>query len=152
MLAISLVQPWAWCVVNGKDIENRSWSTPYRGSVAIHASARKSVEDYLSAACLIRASKISLTLPPVEVKERSPGYFKIISWPEELACGAVIAVADLVDCVTDSTSPWFAGRYGLVLKNARSLAKPIPAKGMLGLWEWEPPEEIESLLAPAPKS
>jgi hypothetical protein len=30
--ALSVRQPWAWLIVNGyKDVENRSWTTHYRG-------------------------------------------------------------------------------------------------------------------------
>lgn len=38
---LSLKQPWAWAVATGrKKVENRSWSTPYRGTVYIHASKK----------------------------------------------------------------------------------------------------------------
>jgi hypothetical protein len=37
-VALSIRQPWAWLIVNGfKDLENRSWSTAFRGPVWIHA-------------------------------------------------------------------------------------------------------------------
>jgi hypothetical protein len=36
---LSVWGPWAQLLVLGiKDVENRRWSTPYRGPVAIHAS------------------------------------------------------------------------------------------------------------------
>jgi len=36
--ALSIRQPWAWLIVNGwKDIENREWSTRFRGRLLIHA-------------------------------------------------------------------------------------------------------------------
>jgi ASCH domain len=36
---LSMKQPWAWAIVSGlKHVENRSWKTPYRGTVYIHAS------------------------------------------------------------------------------------------------------------------
>ena len=39
MKAISLTQPWATLVAIGaKQIETRSWGTPYRGELAIHAA------------------------------------------------------------------------------------------------------------------
>ncbi|WP_206002040.1 ASCH domain-containing protein [Paraburkholderia aromaticivorans] len=41
MKALSIRQPWAWLIVKGhKDIENRTWSTRFRGRVLIHAGAR----------------------------------------------------------------------------------------------------------------
>ena len=40
MKVIVIRQPWAWLIVHGfKDIENRSWSTQYRGRLLIQASA-----------------------------------------------------------------------------------------------------------------
>jgi hypothetical protein len=39
--AITVTQPYASSIVyGGKDIENRSWYTHYRGPVAIHAGAK----------------------------------------------------------------------------------------------------------------
>ena len=39
MKAITLTQPWATLVAMGaKQVETRSWSTAYRGQIAIHAA------------------------------------------------------------------------------------------------------------------
>ncbi|WP_374649068.1 ASCH domain-containing protein [Rhizorhabdus sp.] len=39
MKALSIRQPWCHHILHdGKDVENRSWSTRYRGDVLIHAS------------------------------------------------------------------------------------------------------------------
>ena len=36
--ALSIKQPWAWLILHaGKDIENRTWRTRYRGPLLIHA-------------------------------------------------------------------------------------------------------------------
>lgn len=36
--AVTVHGPWAWAIVNGyKRVENRSWITPHRGLLAIHA-------------------------------------------------------------------------------------------------------------------
>ncbi len=41
MKALSVRQPFAWAIVHGgKDVENRSWATSYRGPVLIHAGMR----------------------------------------------------------------------------------------------------------------
>ena len=41
MKALSVRQPWAWLIVNGyKDIENRTWSTDFRGRVYVHAGRK----------------------------------------------------------------------------------------------------------------
>jgi hypothetical protein len=39
MKAFSVRQPWAWVILQaGRDIENRTWPTRYRGRVLVHAS------------------------------------------------------------------------------------------------------------------
>lgn len=49
--------------------------------------------------------------------------------------GGIIGVAEIVDCVEASDSPWFFGRYGFVLRNARPV-EFIPVKGALGFFDW----------------
>ena len=47
MKALSVRQPWAWAIIYaGKDVENRTWPTRYRGFVIVHASQR--VDDVSS--------------------------------------------------------------------------------------------------------
>ncbi len=47
MKAISYHQPYAWMLANGYlDIDDRTWSTPYRGPLAIHASKAFSQHYY----------------------------------------------------------------------------------------------------------
>ena len=112
MKALSIRQPWAWLIVHGgKDIENRTWKTNYRGPVLIHASK---------------------TFEGVGMVELIMG----VPLPSVFARGGIIGMADLVDCVTESDSRWFAGPFGFVLQNAR----PLPFKavrGRLGLFEAE---------------
>ena len=45
--ALSLKQPWAWAIFHGKDVENRTWSTPYSGKLLIHASKTVDEAGYL---------------------------------------------------------------------------------------------------------
>ena len=110
MKAISIQQPWAWAIMHaGKDIENRAWSTTYRGEVAIHATRLQE----------------SWRLPR-GVQEPLPG---------ELVQGALLGVVDLVDVVTRSSSAWFTGPVGFLLSNPRPLPRPIPCKGNLRIWQ-----------------
>ena len=45
---LSIIQPWAAAIAfAGKDIENRSWRTHYRGPLAIHASGKLWKDDLL---------------------------------------------------------------------------------------------------------
>jgi hypothetical protein len=103
----------------GKDIENRDWDTRLRGRVAIHAAKGLTQHEYEDAAiCISRIG--SIVVPDLN----------------ELTRGAVIGTVEIVDCVTDSGSPWFFGRYGFLLRNPQPFAMPQQVKGALGFWEW----------------
>ena len=46
LIALSIRQPWAHHILHdGKDIENRTWSTNYRGPILIHAGRAVSAND-----------------------------------------------------------------------------------------------------------
>jgi hypothetical protein len=36
---------------------------------------------------------------------------------EDLKRGGIVGEVEVVDCVTESDSPWFTGDYGFVLRN-----------------------------------
>ena len=143
MKALTMTQPWATLVAIGENsIETRSWSTRYRGPLVIHAAKGFPRE----------ARELCRRRPYREVLDQS-GYHDA----SELPLGAVIAVADLQDIMEfDRRSlrdvraraaagefpaheadfgDFSPGRYGWVLKDVRRLSEPIPARGMLGLWE-----------------
>ena len=46
---------------------------------------------------------------------------------------AIVGLMDIVDCVTESDSPWFIGEYGWVLANPRP-GIPQPQKGQQGFF------------------
>ena len=102
MKALSIRQPWAWAIVHaGKDIENRSWSTSYRGPVLIHAAKGMTRDEYESFAGFYRMVTGSTCLPA----------------PSALNFGGIIGRAEIVDCVRKHFSPWFFGPHGFVLAN-----------------------------------
>lgn len=133
MKALSIRQPWSWAILfAGKDIENRSWWTRFRGRVLIHASkgmTKGEFEDFIQTAHAISTTDsfpAGLTIPAFD----------------DLPRGGIVGEAEIVDCVTRSDSPWFFGPYGFVLRNARPL--PFrPCKGKLGFFT---PEFEEVLL------
>ena len=113
MKALSIQQPWAWCIAHGhKRIENRSWPTKFRGEFLIHAGLRADYSDIDFIAKLVAPTAMPVT------------YEK----------GGIIGIATLVDCVTDSADPWFFGKFGFVLENARPLPF-MPVRGALGFFE-----------------
>ena len=124
--ALSIRQPWAWAIIHaGKDIENREWPTRFRGPVCIHASKGMTRDEYN---CFIRTiHTVSLTRP-------FPTGTMVPAMPD-LERGGIIGVAEIVDCVQSSDSPWFFGRYGFVLRNARAVPF-MPVKGALGFFDW----------------
>jgi hypothetical protein len=140
MKALSVLQPWTHLIVHGyqdvldpnlavkfKDIENRSRPTRIRGRVAIAASARLAGGEFMA------AGGHCLTTPALR--------HVVIPAPASVAFGAVLGTVEIVDCVTASDSPWFSGPYGYVLRDPLAFPKPIPCKGALGFWNWEPPPE-----------
>jgi hypothetical protein len=150
MKAITLTQPWATLVAIGaKKIETRSWSTSYRGPLAIHAAKGFPKEARAFTADPVCYEAIKLSGPHPLMNSAYP-------------LGAVLATCRLVTvklvvhsrdalgpCADaarmlppDEPELWFgnyeSGRYAWILDDVRQFAEPIPAKGALGLWEWEP--------------
>lgn len=137
MKALSIRQPWAWAVAYaGKDIENRSWHMRHRGVLAIHAS--KSITK-IKYEAFVRFWREGLG---EEYARLFPDTFLPPS--EALTRGAVIALAEAVDCVHESSSPWFAGPHGLFLQNVRVLRTPVHCRGVLGFFEL--PSELINLI------
>ena len=133
MKTLSIRQPWASLIVKGfKDVENRSWKTPIRGEIAVHASASKAEDDWEDAiitVAVIRAIALS------EAKE---WLIKTIGEFDKLPRGAILGTVEIADCKRERMSPWhFDENWGFYLQNPKELKKPIPAKGKLGFWDFD---------------
>ncbi|MBY0226527.1 MAG: ASCH domain-containing protein [Hyphomicrobium sp.] len=118
MKVLSVRQPWAWAIIAGhKTIENRRWSTTYRGPLLIHAGQKMRIQDYRR--LLDYGDEDGFQVP-----ER-----------EDLHLGGIIGKAVLVDIVTKAKgNPWFEGPYGWCLVEPRKL--PFrPLLGKLRLFE-----------------
>lgn len=145
MKAISLTQPWADLIALGaKRIETRSWSTHFRGRLAIHASAGLSPvggKSGLREQCRVPAFAHALRMLPAE-REKDV----------TLVLGGIVAVATLVDVrridmnlrakvLAQVTTPneiefgnYETGRFAWFLDGVSPLPNSIPCKGALGLW------------------
>ena len=150
MKALTLHQPFATLVAMGeKKIETRSWPTTYRGSLAIHA-AKEFPKEYQ--ALLGQEPFLSVLEAYCSEQENDEGQF-----PR----GAVIAIAQLVDCFpqfTPNGNPhihqphpdtnefhfghYARGRYMWILKDVQLLAEPIPCRGYQQLWNWSMPAGV----------
>jgi hypothetical protein len=60
-----------------------------------------------------------------------------IQIPDDLQFGGIVGQVNVVDCVTESDSPWFWGQVGFVCEDAMSLPF-MPMKGRLGIFAVEP--------------
>ena len=122
MKVLSVRQPWAYLIVAGyKPVENRRWSTTYRGPLLIHASKGVDPDDFM---------------PKQREYIESAG----IVIPEDLPRGAIVGSVNLTD-VWDKKKferpgiRWFEGPYGFKMEDAVPFYQPIPFKGQLGIRE-----------------
>ena len=163
MKVLTLHQPWASLVALGvKTIETRSWSTQYRGPLAIHAGS----------------SKVGAT----QCSECWDAIYREYDRENELPLGAIVATCTLVDVVPIVADPGIGasmldlpipcaavlppstlsvlrgpgriaqgaseqipygdftlGRYAWLLADVVPLDPPVPFKGGQGLTKtWEP--------------
>ena len=147
MKAITLTQPWATLVAIGaKRIETRSWSTNYRGPLAIHAAKGLTADD-------LRLGFVD----PFKSAFNAAGYKLVSTCPR----GALVATCRLVACLPIKTESYVfdlsrdehitipperpeydfgdytPGRFAWYLVDVQALPTPIPARGALGLWTCE---------------
>lgn len=109
MKCITLHAEWAEAIFElGKDVENRSWPTKFRGRILIHAGKSYSAQN-------------------LEMLGLSA---------DDLHCGQIIGSVEIVDCVRDSRSSWASSdSWHWILRNPTRLARPIWAKGRLSIYE-----------------
>ena len=154
MKAFTVRQPFATVIVRGiKPHETRSRWTSIRGRVAIHAG-KKSFEfgndterKIISDALGFSQRKYLLGSRTCEELDR------YVAGINGLPHGAVIGTVEIVDCIpTEDVSSGLSelelllgdytrGRYAWVLRDPVIFEKPIPARGNLGWWEWDDPQE-----------
>lgn len=140
MKVISLWQPWASLIAIGaKKYETRSWYTPYRGPLLIHAAQTKT-------------EMWNLSHEPFR-SALAPGGEVVIPF------GQVLCLVDLVEVVPvenvigrigererafgDYTP--HRGRYAWKLDNLRLLRQFIPLRGQRRLWDADP-DLVEAVL------
>lgn len=159
MKALTLTQPYATLVALGaKHIETRSWSTRYRGPLAIHAGKGLGPVG-------ARAGLYDLAFSDPD------GFFYQVLKRANILCiddlplGAIVATARLEACVDtlfmtlekrarvtgwdgeqrywnltdqeESFGDYSPGRWAWLLADIKPLAEPILARGAQGLWNWK---------------
>lgn len=141
MKALTIHNPFAHLLITPQDelpagaihkrCENRTWPAPFRGRFAIHAGVSLDWFDYDTWPNVPESGKLR--------KEDFP----------EMAFGAIVAVAEIVDCVYlenilirhcpqhlewltrhhHATGPWC-----FIVDNVIRLAEPIPCHGQQKFW------------------
>lgn len=114
---LSIKQPFASAILTGqKDEEYRTWRTHYRGLLAIHAGKSIMADRF----------------------DEYPNFD-----PKRIQRGVILGVVDLVDCQPDIYEP---DVWAWMVRNPRWLARPLPYKGSLGVFDVEIPDELLSLV------
>ena len=139
MKALTICQPYAHLIVTPqselprfavqKRVENRTWNCRYRGPLLIHAGK----------------SKKFLSTDPDDFDE----------YEDRLVFGAIVGVAEVVDCVPGNMLrekpfrfdvydrkkyPWLGdhphaeGPWCIILDNVQRFRNPVPYRGALGLF------------------
>ena len=152
---LSVKNPFAYLILQGgKDVENRTWTTDFRGRLYIHVSGDtlpfltdepNLTDDY--------ARKLEVFLDTlaeyyskcdIDKGTTAESFMNaVIDNPEIwlLKSQSIIGYVDLVDIIQNSSSPWsIEGQYHWILKNPTLLENPIrQVKGRLGLWNYNLP-------------
>lgn len=125
MKALSLWQPWASAIFLGlKAIETRSWETNYRGPLLIHAAKCWKGQQ----------------------RQFADIEYSLGRLPDRVPLGALLGVAELVDCVPvdeiefllDPIERMYGnyswGRFGLKLASIRAFTEPLGYRGAQGFF------------------
>lgn len=156
MKALTLWQPWASLMVNGKRpgqwrkdgtgnrrrsilepwkmVETRGWETKYRDPIAMHSALRK--EKWLG------------------TSSESAGFmeqYKLTGLPpfDDLPTGCILGIGNLVEIkhtedhyelledMENVFGNYEDGRYAWIFEGMEQFETPIPVKGNRLLWEWK---------------
>jgi activating signal cointegrator 1 len=133
MKGLTIHQPWASLLVKKKkQFETRDWQRNYRGLLAIHAGKEplSPLEDYYD---ILYALK---------------GDFNFDETYFNSTFGKIIAIATLKDIhlmtkelikkqshLERVSGYWEPGRYAWEFTDIKPLPKPIPVRGLPGLWD-----------------
>lgn len=139
MKALTVRHPWAWAIIHGgKDVENRSRPTKYRGLLHIHAGKAMDFDAF--------------TFPALEAAEERylwkgvAGVFGELNQIDLSTCGDVIGTVEVTGCHDwrecgpgeGMCSAWaMEDYYHWELSNPQPI-ETYAATGKLGIWNMEP--------------
>lgn len=132
MKALTISQPFASLIADGsKFVENRTWYTPYRGTLAIHAGkgtqylTAKELREYPSG-CIVAVARL-VTCARLDT----------------IQCNASARHLASLRIAPGTTKNWYEvarhkhaeGPWCWILEDVQKLATPIPWKGAQGLFD-----------------
>ena len=157
MKALTIHEPYASLVAGGHKIyETRSWSTRYRGTIAIHAG--KQARDVKALLALMSHARVSMRCdvfrphtfvhevveslfpcPPYYLSNKTPG-MNVFNLGAVIAIGQLVAVHRVEDLTLTARERLFGnyqpGRYAWEIRQVIALETPVPVNGQQGLWNW----------------
>lgn len=147
LATLSFTDPWGSLVASGaKQYETRSWSTSYRGVLAIHVAKNLSGDE--DALCNDEPFCSALQQAGFVADPRRTHN----GWGLPLGCVVALAWLEDVTRITPAfenqiTEPersfgnFAAGRAAWQFSCVYRLQTPVPAKGALGLRQWTPTDD-----------
>ncbi|MBY3621249.1 ASCH domain-containing protein [Paenibacillus sp. FSL K6-3166] len=140
MKVLSMIQPWASLFLSNEvQYETRTWNTKYRGPLAIHTSKKLD-----SAACNDNTIQPLLRKHGLDKSNLPTGQiigvctlincFKVI---ENNHVSAVLEDGRIVSGNNYFLGDFRVGNYVWEVSNKELLVNYIPAKGKLGLWDYD---------------
>jgi len=127
MKALTIQQPYASAIMQGSKIyETRTWHPGRVEQFALHAGKT-----------MHRAAQVTL-------------HREIADWPQTLPLGAVLGIVKIVDVtdaeelldeiddLEDALGLWGPDHLAWELEVIEVFPNPIPARGQLGFWDWQP--------------
>jgi hypothetical protein len=131
--ALSVRQPWADLIMDGwKPVENRTWTTDYRGPVIIHAGKKWDTPP----------PDVAFDLADLGITAKSPrGYLGVVTLVNTHPADACVSgsVCGGWGQTGDNMVHW-------VVTAPRRFAAPIPGDGHLSLYRWDIPGAVYEAL------
>lgn len=140
--ALSLSRPWTELILAGvKPIENRSWQTPHRGTLVVHAAksydpAALDLVNELAGDGMLSSDEDYARLDRCDLSPRAPlGYLGTVNLTgchhsDDLICVSRETSAE------GTCSPWaFHGSYHWEVADPRPFPRPVEGGGALGIFQ-----------------
>jgi activating signal cointegrator 1 len=145
MKAITVWQPWADLALDGaKKVETRGRHINYRGKIAIHAGIYHRLDHKVY-------MRIWKHMGHTESDYAGSWLYYLEFGNPSQAFGVVLGTVEIYDCVPicrlygsefdtlleRACGDWSEERCGILLRNPKKFVNPIPARGQMGIWNWE---------------